>query len=318
MDLSIVIPVYNEEKNIYDLTNNIFAILNTLNKTYEIIYVDDGSKDKTVEVIQRLITEKSSIKLIQFRRNFGQTAALAAGIENSTGDIIITMDGDGQNDPSSIPDLLNKINEGYDLVAGWRKDRKDKYISRKIPSAIANYLISFSTKVKIHDHGCTMRAVKRDILKELNLYGEQHRFISVLVAWSGAKYTEIPVKHNPRKHGESKYGILRTYKVLLDLFTIIFINSYATKPIYLFGGTGILSFILSFITISIAFYQKYFSKIQLYFITNPLTHLAALLVILGFMFILIGLLAEIIIRTYYETTKKSIYIIKNKYGFNYD
>jgi glycosyltransferase involved in cell wall biosynthesis len=315
LKLSIVVPIYNESENIKNLNDKIVNVLLELNYEYEIIYVNDGSHDNSFELLNECRNENSNIKIINFKRNFGQTAALAAGIEHTSKDIIITMDGDGQNDPLSIPDLLAKLNEGYDLVAGWRKDRKDGFVLRKFPSLIANKLISFSTQVGIHDHGCTMRAVRKNALSELSLYGEQHRFISVLIAWSGAKFTEIPVKHNPRIYGKSNYGIMRTYKVLLDLFTLIFLRSYATKPIYLFGGTGIISIILSFVSVFIALYQKYFSSDHLSLINNPLLLLSVLFMVLGVMFVLIGLLAELVIRTYYETSKKNIYLIKDKIGF---
>lgn len=311
MKLSIVIPVYNEEDNIEILYKKIIDVLKKINyEEYEIIFVDDGSRDNTPKIFKKLYSENNKINVITFKRNFGQTAAIAAGIENSTGDIIITMDGDGQNDPESISELLNKLDEGYELVAGWRKDRKDNLFYRKIPSIIANKLISISTKVPIHDHGCTMKIFTRSAINDIALYGEQHRFITVLIAWSGVKYTEIPVKHNARIAGKSKYGLIRVFKVFFDLYTLIILRSYATKPIYIFGTVGLISFLFFIVSISAALYQKHLWKISI--LNNPLAALSSLFFILGIMFFLIGLMAEILVRIYYESTGKNIYLVKEK------
>ncbi len=280
MKISIVIPVYNESENINDLYNKIKSVIRILDYEFEIIFIDDGSSDDTIKILKEIKESDINVKIISFKRNFGQTAALAAGIEHSSGDVIITMDGDGQNDPESIPDLLNAINSGYDLAVGWRRHRQDNFWFRRLPSIIANKIISFATRTKFHDHGCTMKAFKREAVSDVSLYGELHRFITVLLCWSGAKSIEIPVKHNPRVHGKSKYGIMRTFKVMLDLFTLIFLRSYATKPIYVFGGAGIFCIAMSFFTIAIALYQKYYGHYHLTLINNPLLHLSALLLIL--------------------------------------
>ncbi|WP_420264347.1 glycosyltransferase family 2 protein [Candidatus Magnetominusculus dajiuhuensis] len=315
MELSIIIPVYNEEKNIEDLYRKILNHISCISGDYEIVYVNDGSTDGTLSVLKQLRAGNNHVKIISFKRNFGQTAAIAAGIESSCGDIVITMDGDGQNDAEDIPRFLDKLNEGYEMVAGWRKIRHDSFFSRRLPSLLANRIISVATNVKLHDNGCTMRAIRREALRDISLYGEMHRFVSILIAWSGAKVAEIPVKHNPRIYGKTNYGIMRTFKVILDLLTLIFLKSYATKPIYIFGGTGIISVIASFVFVSITVYQKLFSGDKLSIINNPLLHLSSLLFLMGTMLILIGLLAELIVRIYYESTNRGVYIIKEKIGF---
>lgn len=307
-DLSIILPVYNEEENIQNLHAKIINVLTKLDRSYEIIYIDDGSSDKSFEILAEIAKVDKRTKVIQFRRNFGQTAAISAGIEYSQGDILIPMDADLQNDPEDIPRLLEKIDEGYDVVSGWRKNRHDKLIKRKIPSILANRLISWITGVHLHDYGCTLKAYKKEVIKDIKLYGEMHRFIPVYASWRGGKITEIVVIHHPRLHGKTKYGLSRTLKVILDLFTVKFFGSYATKPIYAFGGVGALlcfsGFIIGFVTI----FQKYLYGIWVH--KNPLLLLAIFLDILGVQLIMMGLLAEIIIRTYYESQNKPIYLIK--------
>lgn len=313
MDLSIVIPVYNEEANLESLYRELRAVLAATGRQYEIIFIDDGSRDGSPALLRRLQQEDKAVKVMMFKRNFGQTAALAAGIEHSSGTVVITMDGDGQNDPASIPDLLAKLDEGYDMVCGWRKERHDGFLLRRFPSMIANRIISLATKVPLHDNGCTLKAVRREAINDIALYGELHRFISVLVAWSGSKFAEIPVRHRARKYGQSKYGIQRTFKVLLDLLTLIFLRSYATKPIYLFGGVGIVMFGMSVLCFGFALYQKFAHDMFLQF--NPLIILTVLLFIVSGLFTLVGLVAEIMIRTYYESTKKPIYLVREKCGW---
>lgn len=308
VDLSIILPVYNEEKSIPELHSKIINALSKLDKSYEIIYVDDGSSDATFEILSEISKTDEKVKVIQFRRNFGQTAAIAAGIKYSQGNILIPMDADLQNDPADIPKLLEKIDEGYDVVSGWRKKRKDKLITRRLPSFLANKLISWVTGVKLHDYGCTLKAYRREVVENINLYGEMHRFIPVYASWCGGKITEIVVTHHPRIYGKTKYGLSRTLKVILDLFTIKFFGSYSTKPIYVFGGFGILSCLCGIIVGAITLFQKYTYGVWIH--KNPLLLLAVFLAIIGMQFIMMGLLAEIIIRTYHESQAKPIYLVK--------
>ncbi|MHB1167308.1 MAG: glycosyltransferase family 2 protein [Carboxydocellales bacterium] len=308
-DLSIIVPVYNEEENLYILNNKIKDSIKNLNKTYEIIYIDDGSKDKSLEILNGLAIQDKNIKIIEFRRNYGQTAAMSAGIDHAMGEIIIPMDGDLQNDPEDIVRLLAKINEGYDVVSGWRKNRKDKAISRRFPSMIANKIISIISGVHLHDYGCSLKAYKRDVIKDVRLYGEMHRFIPVYASWQGAKVTELVVNHHPRQFGQSKYGIERTFKVILDLIVIKFLSKYSVKPIYIFGGFGFVSIISSFLVGIFGLYLKFVNGIS--FIQTPLPLLSVMLFLVGFISILMGLLAEMMMRTYFESQNKTTYIIKN-------
>ncbi|MEW6095116.1 MAG: glycosyltransferase family 2 protein [bacterium] len=307
-DLSIILPVYNEEENIQELHSKIINALTKLGKSYEIIYIDDGSSDNSFEILSQIAKADEKIKVIQFRRNFGQTAAIAAGIEHSLGDILIPMDADLQNDPEDIPKLLEKIDEGYDVVSGWRKNRKDKLITRRIPSFLANKLISWVTGVHLHDYGCTLKAYRKEIIKDVKLYGEMHRFIPIYAFLAGGKVTELVVNHHPRVHGQAKYGISRTLKVILDLFTVKFLLTFSTKPIYLFGGIGLILLFIGILSGGVIVFQKIFFKMSM--IQSPLLLLTALCFILSTQFILIGLLAEIIIRIYHESQTKSIYLVK--------
>lgn len=306
--LSIVIPVFNEEGNLKPLHDQICESLDLVGKPSEIIFIDDHSTDSSQKILKEIADKDSRVKVIFFPRNFGQTAAIAAGIDYSTGEVIVTMDADLQNDPRDIPRLLEKLKEGFDVVSGWRKDRKDRFITRKIPSITANWLISAITGVKLRDYGCTLKAYRSDLIKEVHLYGEMHRFIPALTAWLGASVTEIPVLHRPRTTGSSKYGLFRTFKVLLDLVTVKFMGSFSTKPIYVFGGGGILLLFGGFISGAALIYLKLFEGE--YMIRSPLLQLTALLLTLGVQLILIGLLAEIVVRTYFESQKKSTYIVK--------
>jgi glycosyltransferase involved in cell wall biosynthesis len=313
LDLSVVLPVYNEEENINLQYESILKALAPLNLNYEIIFIDDGSTDSSPQLLQQIATNDPKTKLVLLRKNFGQTAAMSAGINYSEGKIIVFMDSDLQNDPKDIKRLLDKIDEGYDVVSGWRKNRKDKLISRKIPSKIANKLISKITGVKLHDLGCSLKAYKSEILKQINLYGEMHRFIPVHVSWVGAKITEIPVDHHPRQFGQSKYGIKRTFKVLLDLITVKFMGSYSTKPIYLFGGTGFILFLLSLFSSLGLIIMKIFYNTDM--TGNPLLYLTILLIILTILFIQIGILAEIMIRVYHEAKNTTPYHVKETVNF---
>ncbi len=308
--LSIVIPLYNEEENILPLYEEISHVLKNLRREGEIIFIDDGSTDKSFQILKNLVAKDKRIKVIQFKRNFGQTAALSAGIEFSKGEVVIPMDGDLQNDPNDIPKLLAKLEEGYDVVSGWRKNRKDPYLTRKIPSSIANWLISVITKVKLHDYGCTLKAYRREAIERIRLYGEMHRFIPAYAAWEGARITELTVNHRPRIRGKSKYGITRTFKVLLDLITVKFLGSFSTKPLYIFGGGGAIFLLGGFVSGSVLIYLKLFKGV--YMIQSPLLHLTALLITLGFQMLLMGLLAELLVRVYYESLDKKPFVIKEK------
>ena len=310
MKFSIVVPLFNEQENIAELYK---AIINALNRQvydYEIVLVDDGSTDATFSAMKLLAIEDRRVKVIRLRRNFGQTAAMSAGFDAASGEIIIPMDGDLQNDPADIPRLIEKLHEGYDVVSGWRKDRKDTFITRKIPSVLANSLISRMTGVYLHDYGCTLKAYKREVLEGINLYGEMHRFVPALASQFGAKVAELPVNHHPRLHGTSKYGISRTLRVILDLMTVKFLLTYSTKPIQLFGKWGVYTLLAGFGTGSMTLYMKLFENISMN--RNPLLILTAFLLFMGVQFIVLGLLGELNARTYYEAQGKPIYVIREK------
>jgi glycosyltransferase involved in cell wall biosynthesis len=306
--LSILVPVFNEEGNLSLLYEKLMTTLKKLQRPYEVIFIDDGSSDGTLEILLDLREINSNIKVISFTRNFGQTAALSAGIDFSKGDILIPMDGDLQNDPEDILSLLQKIEEGYDVVSGWRKDRKDPFLTRRLPSVIANKIISWIGGVYLHDYGCTLKAYRRDILKNIRLYGEMHRFIPIYAQWIGARVSEIPVRHFSRGSGSSKYGMSRVFKVILDLMVVKFLLSYSQKPIYVFGGMGLLMILGGFISGGLAIYLKLFKGVS--FILTPLPLLCVLLFVLGFLSILMGFMAEILTRTYYESQGKPTYQIK--------
>lgn len=289
--VSVVVPFFNEVKNIKELHSKITAVLKNLNRPFEIIFVDDGSKDGSFEAMKNL----SPLIALRLRKNYGQSAALDAGIKKSSGEIVITMDGDLENDPEDIPSLLNKLEEGYDIVSGWRKNRwlRQKF-SRRIPSLVANRLISLISGISLHDHGCMLKAYNREILNHLKLQGEKHRLIAAYAAIMGANIAEMPVKYSPRKYGSSKYGPLRIFKVLLDAFALMFFNKYSNRPMHFFGGMGFASFSLSTIAFLGMLYFKFFLKIS--FIQTPLPTIVVLFAIIGFQFVLMGLLAEIFIQ----------------------
>jgi glycosyltransferase involved in cell wall biosynthesis len=311
--ISVVIPTFNEVENISHLSPALKAVMEGMRTAYEIIFVDDGSDDGSGDVLQSLAQDDKRIKVIQFRKNFGQTAAIAAGVEHAQGEIIVTMDGDGQNDPRDIPRLLKKLEEGYDVASGWRKNRKDPFFNKKFPSTVANRLISWLTRVKLHDYGCTLKAYRREILKDVRLYGEMHRFIPAYASWVGARITELEVAHHPRKHGSSKYGLSRTTSIILDLITILFLQRYSTKPIRLFGGAGITLFVLGVLTgLFVLFRKIIWGGVWI----SPLILISFLFITMGVMFILLGLIAEIIIRTYHESQGKPIYAIKSTINLN--
>ena len=313
VDLSIVVPIYNEEESINALCANITKALSGTGIDYELILVDDGSSDHSYVLLKSIASDDSRIKVIRFRRNFGQTAAMAAGFDSATGRVVVPMDGDLQNDPTDIPRLLAKIEEGYDVVSGWRKDRKDTFINRKLPSMIANGLISKFTGVHLHDYGCTLKAYKKEVLEGINLYGEMHRFVPALASQVGAKVTELPVKHHPRMYGTSKYGISRTVRVVLDLMTVKFLLSYSTKPIQLFGKWGVYTLFAGFLSGSVTIYMKLFEHMSMN--RNPLWILTIFLFFMGIQFIVLGLLGELNARTYYEAQGKPIYVVREKLNF---
>jgi glycosyltransferase involved in cell wall biosynthesis len=308
IDLAIVIPVFNEEENILPLYQMLTDALVPLRLDYEIIFVNDGSTDGSYEALCRVAALDQKAKVINLRRNFGQTAAMTAGFDYARGRVIIPMDGDLQNDPADIPRLLAKVEEGYDIVSGWRKDRQDKEMIRKLASRLANWLTARMTGVALHDTGCTLKAYRSEILKTTRLYGEMHRFIPALASWSGAKVTECVVNHRPRTAGKAKYGLERTLKVVLDLITIKFLGSFSTKPIYIFGGLGVVSAGAAFLFGLAVLYQKFFSDFPMN--RNPLLLLTAVLMITTVQFILMGLLAELLVRTYHESQNRPTYVIK--------
>jgi glycosyltransferase involved in cell wall biosynthesis len=305
--LSIVIPVYNEVENIPLLHEAIQAAVGGFQ--YEVIYVDDGSTDGSLEALEQIVQQDPEhSRMVEFRRNFGQTAAMAAGIDNSSGEIIVTLDADLQNDPADIPNLLEKIDEGYDVVSGWRVDRKDNVV-RRLPSQIANWIISIVTGVSLHDYGCTLKAYRREVLEGFHLYGEMHRFIPAYAGGVGAKIIEVPVRHHARRFGQAKYGLERTAKVILDLFTVKFLISFSNKPIYLFGGTGLGLIALSFLDLAVLILRRIFPPYE-HMIRSPLLLMSVMLFILGFQSILMGLIAELMVRTYYESQSKATYSIR--------
>lgn len=312
MDISLVIPIYNEEENIPLLYAEIKEVLDTTDYQYEMIFIDDGSSDTSVEVLEKISIEDEKVVLVQLRRNFGQTAAMSAGFDHACGDIIITMDGDLQNDPHDIPDMVDKLNSGYDVVTGWRHDRKDPFISRKLPSMMANKLISWVTGVGLHDYGCTLKAFRREVTENIHLYGEMHRFIPAIASGMGISFTEVKVNHRPRRFGTSKYGISRTIRVVLDLLTVKFLLSYATRPLHVFGTVGVLSAGVGFLIAFIMTLQRFFAGIALS--DRPLLLFAVLLMFMGVQFITMGLLAELAVRTYHESQHKPIYYVRKIVG----
>jgi glycosyltransferase involved in cell wall biosynthesis len=300
--------VLNEEENLIDMNTEIIGVIENIDVDYEIIYIDDGSTDRSFDILCSLREENPNIKIIQFRRNFGQTAGLAAGFEHASGDTIITMDSDRQNDPHDIPMLLDKIDEGYDLVSGWRFDRQDAWLSRKLPSKIANLLISKITGVKLHDYGCSLKAFHKDVVENVRLYGEMHRFIPAIASWMGVRIAEVKVNHRARVAGSSKYGISRTFRVILDLITVKFLLQYSARPIHFFGGLGLASGVTGFIIAFVMLVQKFFFSIPMG--DRPLLLLAVLLMFIGLQFITFGLLGELMTRTYHEAQNKPVYVVR--------
>lgn len=309
IDLSIVIPIYNERESVYHLYKELDKSLSKLGIDYEVILIDDGSTDGTYNKLLEIHEKNGSYKIIRFRRNFGQTSAISAGFNHSRGDAIITIDADLQNDPSDIPAILNKLNEGYDIVSGWRKNRKDKAVTRRFPSAVANKIISKLTGVYLHDYGCTLKAYRKEVIKNIELYGEMHRYIPAIASWMGVKVAEIPVTHHSRKFGKSKYGISRTIRVILDIITIKFLLSYSQRPIQVFGLVGLLSGTIGFITTGYLIIMRIFFNQGL--ADRPLFILSIFMIFIGIQLITMGLLAEITMRIYYQAQDKPTYVIKD-------
>ena len=312
MKISVVIPIYNEEENLTLLYDEVTEVMKSMDSSYEILFVDDGSTDTSLAILQSMQAADPHVAVIQFRRNFGQTAAMSAGFDYSGGDVIITMDGDLQNDPHDIPRFIDKIEEGFDVVTGWRHERKDKFLSRRLPSIIANKIISWTTGVALHDYGCTLKAFRREVIKSIRLYGEMHRFIPAIASGMGISFTEIKVNHRARRFGTSKYGISRTIRVVLDLITVKFLLSYATRPIQIFGLLGVISGTAGFFIALIMTIQRQFFSVPLS--DRPLLLLAILLIFIGIQFVSIGLIGELQARTYHETQEKPVYYVKEVYG----
>ncbi len=309
--ISIVIPVFEEEESIPHLYRSIKDVMERLGRKYEILFVDDGSKDGSFAILEGIQKSDPTVVVVSFRRNFGQTAAMAAGFAHAGGDIIITMDADLQNDPADIPKLIEKM-KGHDVVSGWRKNRQDKFLSRRLPSILANKLISSVTGVHLHDYGCTLKAYRKEVIKNVRLYGEMHRFIPAMASWVGASITEVETTHHARKFGRSKYGISRTVRVILDLITVKFLQSFSTRPIHAFGSAGLL---LGAVGFALGAYLSFEKIVRGQSIgARPLLILAALLIILGVQLVIMGLLGEMLARVYHESQGKPIYTVRKVLG----
>lgn len=312
--VSVIIPVYNEADSLPGLLETLIAVMRRLGVSFEVIAVNDGSSDESLEVLRRQAQSTAELKVIDFRRNYGQTAAMMAGIDYCAGRIIVPIDADLQNDPEDIPALLEKLDEGYDVVSGWRKERKDARVRRTLVSAMANRLISYISGVRLHDYGCTLKAYRAEVMQGVRLYGEMHRFIPIYASWMGARVTEIPVRHNPRRHGRSKYGLERVIKVILDLIVVRFLDRYFVKPIYIFGGFGILSLFVAFLSFGLMVYLRFIEGISM--ILTPLPLLTVMAFLIGNMSILMGLIAEMLVRTYFESQGRSAYWVRELIKFD--
>ena len=306
--MSVVIPVFNERESLRPLHETLKLSLDRLGRSYEVLFIDDGSLDGSTALLREIAAVDPNVRLLEFVRNFGQTAAMSAGFDHARGEIIIPLDADLQNDPEDIPRIIAELEAGSDVVSCWRKDRQDPWLTRVAPSHMANWLISWISGVRLHDYGCTLKGYRRDIIKHVRLYGEMHRFIPIFASWAGARVTEMPVKHHARQFGRSKYGIFRTIKVLLDLITIKFLGTFSTKPMYLFGGLGFICFALGVLLAAVTLYQRFFYAVRAH--RNPLLLLSVFVFVVGVQFILSGLVAELIVRTYHESQGKRTYILK--------
>ena len=310
--ISVVVPLFNEEDCVVECYEELRSVLEGLGVDYELIFVDDGSRDRTVSRLLQAGTGDRHLRVIEFRRNYGQTAAMAAGFEQTRFDVVVSLDGDLQNDPREIPQMVEKLHEGYDLVAGWRKNRKDRFWTRRLPSKIANRIISFATNVHLHDYGCSLKVMRGEIARGIKLYGEMHRFIPALADEYGAKIVEVPVNHRPRFAGRSKYGLSRTFRVILDLLTVKFLTGFSKRPIHLFGSIGLFSAFCGFLLLLYLLGGKFIGGVEMG--NRPLMSLGILLLTVGIQFVLFGLLAEVMARTYYESQNKKTYVIRNIYA----
>ena len=311
--LSVITPIYNEEKNIPILVDQLLAVLQTLQKPFEIIAINDGSRDGSLAELREQASLHPELKVVDFRRNYGQTAAIMAGIDHASGDIIVSIDADLQNDAHDIPALLAKLDEGFDVVSGWRKDRQDEAFRRNFLSRIANGVISSISGVRLHDYGCTLKAYRSDVVKDVRLYGEMHRFIPIYASWMGAKVVDMPVRHYPRRHGHSNYGLERIVKVILDLIVVKFLDRYMVKPIYVFGGFGILSLVFGAVSFMAMIVLKIVDNISM--ISTPLPLVTVMAVMTGISSILMGLLAEMLVRTYFESQQRTNYHVRERINF---
>jgi glycosyltransferase involved in cell wall biosynthesis len=311
--ISVIVPIYNEEESIELLLPRLYAVLDPLPHRFEIILVNDGSRDRSLVLLREAAILRPEVKIVDFRRNYGQTAAMMAGIDHASGDIIVAIDADLQNDPDDIPALLAKLDEGYDVVSGWRRDRKDAAVRRNLVSRIANRVISRISGVRLNDYGCTLKAYRKDVIKGVRLYGEMHRFIPIYAAWQGARVTELPVRHHPRQFGQSKYGLERIVKVVLDLMVVKFLDRHFVKPIYVFGGFGVFSFALSGLSALYMIYLKFAEGLSM--IQTPLPLLSAMAFLVGVMSLLMGLLAEMLVRVYFESQNRAPYLVKDLVNF---
>lgn len=309
LDVSLIVPVYNERDNLRPLHRQIDLALSALDLRCEILFIDDGSVDGGAEVLRQLSAADPRVRVLEFVRNFGQTAAISAGFEHSRGDVVIPLDADLQNDPGDIPKILQKLDEGFDVVSCWRRRRRDSW-TRVLPSRMANLLISWISGVKLHDYGCTLKGYRRRVVRHIRLYGEMHRFIPIFAHWAGARVAEIPVRHHPRKSGRSKYGFIRSFKVPLDLITIKFLGSFSTKPMYLFGGLAVVNFLLGGVLSVLTLLQKFVAGVKAH--RNPLLLLSIFFFLVGVQFVLFGLMCELIVRTYHESQGKPTYILRDE------
>jgi len=315
MRISLVIPVYNEKGNISSLSERIASALQEYD--FEVVFIDDASTDGSLEAIREITNKDQRFKAIVFRKNFGQTAAIAAGVDVAQGEIIIPMDADLENEPEDIPKLIAKLEEGYDVVSGWRKDRwQGQSIQRKIPSIVANWLISKVSSLALHDYGCTLKAYRAEVIKNIRLYGDMHRFIPAYAYWNGAKVAELMVNYKPRTYGESKYGISRLWRVMLDLITLKFLSGYATRPSHLFGNVGLSFIFLGLIAGALSLYYKLSTVHHKDFIQTPLPVIMAMLLVVGVMLIMIGLISELLVRTYHESQDKRTYVVKERFNIS--
>ena len=311
--ISVIVPIYNEQESIAPLCEGLFGVLDHIGRHFEVICINDGSTDGSIAALRQAAAQRNELRIVNFRRNYGQTAAMMAGIDYAAGNIIVSIDADLQNDPRDIPALLAKMDEGFDVVSGWRKDRQDAAVRRNFVSRVANWIISQISGVRLHDFGCTLKAYRREVVKDVRLYGEMHRFVPIYASWMGARVCEIPVRHHARKFGKSKYGLERILKVTLDLVVVKFLDRYLVKPIYVFGGFGLLSLLVSFLLTLFMIWLKFFEGVSM--IQTPLPLLAALTFLIGVQSILLGLIAEILVRTYFEALERRAYSVRDTINF---